>query len=170
MCFGPLASAVMKGRLTVVSIALDNSIRTCSGLAASMGVRVLCGERAAGVRVLANSDRLAQVFINLISNAIKHNSSANPEVVVSGQSRGNAGYEARVSDNGPGISPENRENVFTKFFRGNEAQPGGVGLGLPISRQIAKRLGGELYLAEAGTGGAEFVVRLPRHNGPDAKD
>ena len=150
--------------------AIDQAIETCEPLARAAGVRIRRRRRTRNVLVRGSQDRLAQVFINLISNAIKHNPNAGPEVVVSSQVRGNAGYEARVSDNGPGIAPGNREHVFTKFFRGSETQTGGVGLGLPISRQIVKRLGGELYLAEAGTGGAEFVVRLPRHTGRDPKD
>jgi Na+/proline symporter/nitrogen-specific signal transduction histidine kinase len=143
--------------------AIDQAIETCGPLARAAGVQIRRGRRTRNVRIMGSRDRLTQVFINLISNAVKHNSSAAPEVVISGASRRNGTYEARVKDNGPGISAEDREAVFTKFFRGNDTVAGGVGLGLPISRQIVSRFGGELSLSDAGQGGAEFVVRLPVH-------
>lgn len=141
--------------------AIDRAIETCEPLARAAGVRIRRGRRTRNVQVVGSQDRLTQVFINLISNAVKHNSKVAPEVVISSGSRRNATYEARVRDNGPGIAAEDREAVFTKFFRGNDAVPGGVGLGLPISRQIVKRFGGELCLSNVNSGGAEFIVRLP---------
>src|SRR5690606_22039015 len=62
---------------------LDRSMRMCHGLAANTRVRLLDGARARGVLVQANADRLSQVFINLISNAIKYNTSSKPYVRVS---------------------------------------------------------------------------------------
>jgi len=145
-------------------IALDSSIRTCSGLAASMGVRVICGERAAGVRVLANSDRLAQVFINLIANAVKYNTSDAPQLVITSRVR-ETRYEVLFEDNGPGIRPDERERIFAKFARGTaEARrdPAGAGLGLPISGQIMRRFGGSLTLLADRGPGACFCVALAR--------
>ena len=145
-------------------IALDSSIRTCSGMAASMGVRVLCRERATGVRVLANSDRLAQVFINLIANAVKYNTSDAPQLVITSRVR-DTRYEVLFEDNGPGIRPEERERIFAKFVRGAaEARrdPAGAGLGLAISWQIMRRFGGSLTLLADRGPGACFCVSLAR--------
>lgn len=141
--------------------AIDQAIETCEPLARAAGVRIRRGRRARNARVLGSRDRLAQVFINLISNAIKHNTNSHPEVAISSGARRKAFYEARVTDNGPGIALKDRELIFTKFFRGQKARQGGVGLGLPISRQIVERFGGELRVSDAKGGGAEFVVRLP---------
>lgn len=140
--------------------AIDHAIETCEPLARAAGAKIIRGRRTRNVRIMGNHDRLTQVFINLISNAIKHNPNAAPEVMVS-SSRRSSHYEARVKDNGPGISAEHRENIFRKFFRGSDAVASGVGLGLPISRKIVKRFGGELFLSEKKAPGTEFVVRLP---------
>ncbi|HEY0878782.1 MAG TPA: sensor histidine kinase [Zeimonas sp.] len=142
--------------------ALDRSVRMCHGLAANTRVRLLDGERASGVRVQANADRMSQVFINLISNAIKYNTSDAPYVlvrsrVVDGQ------YEVYVEDNGPGIRPEERDLIFSKFARGwahTQTSVVGAGLGLAISWQIMRRLGGSLALMPDTDRGARFRVSL----------
>ena len=98
------------------------------------------------------------MFINLISNAIRHNTSPRPEVVVT--SRVVRGiYEVAVADNGPGIPEADRERIFAKFTRGGAGQTGGAGLGLAISRQIVERFEGELAL-QPSRSGARFTVRL----------
>jgi len=147
---------------------LDHAIETCRGMAASAGVEIVSGARAAAGPVRADADRLCQVFINLISNAIKYNTSATPVVTLSSRTDGGV-YFAYVDDNGPGIRAEDRERIFTKFSRVlSDSQPHrtGAGLGLAISRAIARKLDGELELLPAtgrgqGRGGARFRVRMP---------
>ena len=144
-------------------IALDSSIRACSGLASDQGVDIVCGERARGVRVEANGDRLAQVFINLISNAIKYNTSDKPELRITTRVVGDD-YEVLFADNGPGIPHDEREKIFSKFMRGSATTRGaaaGAGLGLAISGQIMRRFGGSLTLLPDGPG-ACFRVALAR--------
>ena len=63
------------------------------------------------------------------------------------------------------MPPEEREHVFEKFFRGTEARaqvPAGTGLGLAIAREIVIAHGGTIELESAASGGARFVIRLPR--------
>jgi signal transduction histidine kinase len=139
---------------------IDRTLESCEALARSAGVRLERGGRAAGCLVHGNPEKLAQVVINLVSNAIKYNTSADPTVRVS-SAAGDGRYEIRVADNGPGIAPGDRDRIFTKFTRGKTARHGGAGLGLAISRHIAERLGGELLLVREGGPGAEFVLRLP---------
>ncbi|MCD6674109.1 MAG: sensor histidine kinase [Burkholderiaceae bacterium] len=142
--------------------ALDRSIRMCHGLAANTQVRLLEGERTHGVLVLANTDRLSQVFINLISNAIKYNTSEAPYVRVSSRVV-DGSYEVYVRDNGPGIRPEERELIFSKFARGwahTQTAVVGAGLGLAISWQIMRRLGGSLTLVQDSAQGACFRVSI----------
>jgi signal transduction histidine kinase len=143
--------------------ALDSAIRACSGLAADRNVRIVSGPRARGVRVEANADRLAQVFINLISNAIKYNTSENPLLRITTRIAGDD-YEMLFADNGPGIPHDEREKVFSKFMRGSASTRGpaaGAGLGLAISWQIMRRFGGALTLLPEGPG-ACFRVALAR--------
>lgn len=139
--------------------ALDQAMESCEALARAAGVALKRSNRARGVVIFGNPDRLAQVFINLISNAIKYNTNSEPVVTVSSASRKGV-YEARVSDNGPGIPESERAQIFEKFKRGSDQRQLGVGLGLAISRQIVERFDGSLSLASSRSGGAEFIVRF----------
>ncbi len=147
---------------------LEHAVETSRGMAASAGVLIDYGPCVAEAPIRADGDRLAQVFMNVLSNAIKYNTSEHPQVTVS--SRIDDGvYFAYVDDNGPGIPAEDRERIFAKFARGRELtlrHRTGAGLGLAISRSIARMLGGDLELLpepgrSAGRGGARFRVRLP---------
>ncbi len=140
---------------------LEKSIRACTGLAAGRGVRLVTGERARRVCVDANGDRLAQVFINLISNAIKYNTSSDPRLTVTSRVDGGS-YEVLFEDNGPGIREDERSKIFSKFIRGSAHArgPAGAGLGLAISWQIMRRFGGVLEFVATGRPGACFRVVL----------
>ncbi|MGE0805995.1 MAG: ATP-binding protein [Burkholderiaceae bacterium] len=151
--------------------ALDQAIDVCRGLADGAQVRLESGERAHGAEVLAEADRLSQVFINLIANAIKYNTHPTPWVRVSSRIR-QGQYEVRIEDNGPGIRADERELIFSKFRRGwahTQTPAPGAGLGLAISWQIMRRLGGELALDGGSPGrGAVFSVTLPLAGGDAA--
>src|SRR5690606_12291202 len=151
--------------------AVDNAIRTCQGLALKSRVRLLTGERASGVVVRADADRLGQVCINLIANAIKYGHGESPYVRVSSRVCGDD-YQILVEDNGPGIRPAEREVIFSKFRRGwahTQTSEAGAGLGLAISRQIMRRLGGSLTLLPDNGTGACFCVTLARWPGAVAE-
>ena len=142
--------------------ALEASIGACQGLATKAGVEIESGPRAGAVAVMANADRLSQVFINLIANAIKYNTNAAPRVRISSRVRGDC-YEVLVEDNGPGIRPEERERVFSKFMRGwahTQTHEKGAGLGLAISWEIMRRLGGSLTLEPKDWEGSCFRVAI----------
>lgn len=143
-------------------LALESAIRTCQGLAASARVRLLDDGRASAAVVEANGDRLAQVFINVISNAIKYNTSADPEVRITSSVRDGV-YEVLIGDNGPGIRADERQLIFSKFMRGSaqrRSAGAGAGLGLAISRQIMHTFGGTLTLGTAPGPGACFRIAL----------
>ena len=119
--------------------------------------------RTHGAIARADADRLNQVFINLISNAIKYNTNPAPWVRVSSRITG-GDYEVLVEDNGPGILAEERELIFSKFLRGwahTQTPAAGAGLGLAISAQIMRRHGGSLTLVSDAAPGACFRVTLP---------
>ncbi|MBS0319106.1 MAG: sodium:solute symporter [Proteobacteria bacterium] len=143
--------------------ALASALRSCEGLAAQSGVRLVADVGVSGAIVRADADRLSQVFINLISNAIKYNSHADPWVRVASRATARD-YEVLVEDNGPGVRHEERELIFSKFSRGwahTQAPTAGAGLGLAISRQIMRRHGGTLALVPGTGAGACFQVTLP---------
>ena len=151
------------GEVDCAEVAHD-AVETMRGLARRHGVDLVVELDRAPVTVVAERDRLKQVFVNLVSNAIKYNDAAEPKVRVELDASQRTGWvEFRVRDNGPGIPPDQQETLFSKFSRGwNEGSDlrAGSGLGLAISKQIMHQLGGELELAETGVEGSVFVVRL----------
>lgn len=142
--------------------ALDRALSVCDALMRQKNMRIELGERAHTTMVEGDADRLCQVFINVISNAVKYNDADAPMMRVSSQLR--AGYYVvDISDNGPGIARRNRTMIFEKFWRGVEGagDQGGAGLGLAISKQIITRMDGTLELVQGPLPGACFRVRLP---------
>lgn len=112
--------------------------------------------------VLADEDRLVQVLVNVLSNAIRYSPSATT-VTITVESR-DPFIELRVSDEGPGIPPADRERVFELYVQVDSADSaikGGTGLGLPISRQIVRQLGGEILIESPSGCGCVFSVLLP---------
>jgi signal transduction histidine kinase len=112
------------------------------------------GER--GLRVRSTADRLGQIVDNLVANALAVSDTAEVSATATGGS-----VEIHVFDHGPGLSPEERERAFDRFWRGHAPTPGS-GLGLPIVRRLARADGGEAELREAPGGGIDAVVRLRR--------
>jgi signal transduction histidine kinase len=145
--------------------ALDRAVEVCNALAHRRGMQLQIGKRASGVLVSGDSDRLCQVLINLISNAISYNDADAPTVEVRSAVVGDS-YRVEVVDNGPGIAKAERQLIFEKFSRGQHGAAttqAGAGLGLAISRQIVARMNGTLELVPRDRRGACFRVTLPVH-------
>jgi two-component system osmolarity sensor histidine kinase EnvZ len=105
---------------------------------------------------------LSRVLANLIGNAIRHGRSGGHVWVRVGRRQGAA--EILVDDDGPGIPPESRDDVFRAFTRldpPRAAAGGGVGLGLTIARDIVRAHGGEINLEDSPLGGLRVRLRLP---------
>ncbi|MGD9650003.1 MAG: ATP-binding protein [Dongiaceae bacterium] len=104
-------------------------------------------------------DAMRRCLSNLIGNACRYGN----EVVVSAYANANA-IEIHIDDDGPGIPADLREEVFKPFRRLEESrnpETGGVGLGLSIARDIARRHGGDITLHDSPLGGLRAVLRLP---------
>jgi signal transduction histidine kinase len=108
---------------------------------------------------IAEFRRVLQILLNLLGNAIRY-SPANSEVWMRIE---DAGHRARViiADQGPGLSQEDQARVFKKFERLGRSGDGGSGLGLYISRRLARAMGGELSVESAPGQGARFILELP---------
>jgi two-component system sensor histidine kinase HupT/HoxJ len=118
-----------------------------------------------GCRVLGSPGQLLQVMMNLVQNAYDA-SAGQPEPtlhITLGPDAGNSGFvEIRLHDNGPGIAAEHLPRLFEPFFTTKPVGKG-TGLGLSISYGIVERHGGQLLAGNHSQGGAELVLRLPRH-------
>ena len=113
--------------------------------------------------MFTDSDRLAQVFINIISNAQKYCDSSDPFLTI-GVRQGGGRTVFDFIDNGSGIPTDAQKTISEKFARVSDPRAaGGAGLGLAICREVMLRLGGSVaYLP--GQGGAAFRVTLPERD------
>jgi Na+/proline symporter/nitrogen-specific signal transduction histidine kinase len=115
--------------------------------------------------VWADPDRLMQVVLNLLSNALKYAPRGSGLVALTVRPEDQM-VVLEVQDNGPGIAPDQEAVVFEKFRQvAGEAhyRPGGTGLGLPISRQIVEHFGGRMWLRSVPGSGACFGFSIPHH-------
>jgi K+-sensing histidine kinase KdpD len=111
--------------------------------------------------IVADETRLEQVLSNLISNAIKYSNEG--EILISGQSRPDKVIVC-VSDQGPGIAPDDIPHVFDRFYRAPDMarQTKGAGLGLYLSRSIIEAHGGRMWVDPETGQGARICFSLPR--------
>jgi signal transduction histidine kinase len=150
--------------------AFDRAIEVCEVLARQRGMVLTIGPRARAAVVEGESDRLCQVLINLISNAVRYNDAPDPRVEIHSRTA-NGRYVIEVVDNGPGIARSERTLIFEKFGRGKHGRDTGrtgAGLGLAISREIVAKMNGTLELGSERERGATFRVTLPLAEVPAA--
>jgi two-component system phosphate regulon sensor histidine kinase PhoR len=114
----------------------------------------------------ADADKVTQILINLLSNALKYS----PRGLVTLAARADGDWmEVSVSDQGPGIAPEQMGLLFSRFGRtptpaqgaGSGAKPTGTGLGLFLSKHLVEAHGGRIWVESAPQGGATFRFTLP---------
>jgi PAS domain S-box-containing protein len=108
-----------------------------------------------------DADRIQQVVVNLLDNAVKYGAAPVHVRVESA----NGLVRISVADSGPGITLADQERIFEKFYRADPQHtraPSGSGLGLYISRELVRRMGGRLGVRSEPGHGATFVVELPR--------
>jgi signal transduction histidine kinase len=129
--------------------------------AAELGVALEVVPANGSVRVNADPSLMHVIISNLVGNAMDAVSGSGaaqpPRIGVEIGASGGDGW-VRISDNGPGVAESIRPSLFEPFVSG---KPSGVGIGLALSRKIARAHGGDLIL-EASGGGASFLLTLPR--------
>lgn len=145
-----------------VSAIVDEAVEAVRGFAARKKIRLVVSE-SDDVRVNADRGRLVQVLINLLSNAVKfspQDSSINLTTSPQDQT-----VEFRITDQGPGIPPSEREKVFERFHQIADSQKSsslaGTGLGLPICRSIVLEHAGTIGVDSEEGRGASFWFRIP---------
>ena len=151
-------------RNTMNDFALDELLQQVTARLASSAAEKKLTLRAGswrGIWLHTDRTKLDRVLTNLLSNAIKFTASGEVRIEVQ-QDRD--GIEIHVIDSGIGIDPASRERLFDEFFQvhNHERDPRkGFGLGLAISRRLARQLGGDIQVDSAVGGGSRFTVVLP---------
>lgn len=136
---------------------LEEIIRSFQPQAESRGLGLISAIEGGG-EVIADHDRLRQVFVNLIGNAIKYSKKGEIRVRLYAE---HDLLKIRVSDTGPGISSEDQGRLFQKFFRVKSEDTrdvSGTGLGLWISKQIVENMKGKLSVESIKGVGSHFIV------------
>lgn len=116
--------------------------------------------------LVGDARRLRQVLLNFVTNALKYAARGTVEVTAWARPAGPEAVELTfaVSDEGPGIPPEEQERVFTKFERGAAARRAripGTGMGLAVCRTLAERMGGRVWVESTPGEGATFYLAVP---------
>ncbi len=142
----------------VIDRAMDAATQGRDGV----GIRVIRQDMSEHIAMETDPDRLAQVIINLVTNARKYCDAANPTLKINVRRVMDDRVQIDFIDNGTGIPVEKQTVIFEKFSRiTDHAKAGGAGLGLAICREIMTNLGGSIaYLP--GQGGTAFRLELPR--------
>lgn len=134
-------------------------------LASKKQVRLKCSADHAPAQFAADPLRLKQILINLVGNAVKFTPRGSVEVVAEELNDQPDMLRFTVRDSGIGIPPEVQPELFTPFYQGDlttSRQFGGTGLGLTLSRELARGLGGDLQLIESTPAtGSTFALVLP---------
>ncbi|HSO92211.1 MAG TPA: ATP-binding protein, partial [Arthrobacter sp.] len=148
---------------TIVAEAVDRSQLP----AESKNINLVVGGHA-DVMVYGDQDQLVTALRNLIDNAIRY-SPENTRVGVGIRARDGL-VAVAVTDQGGGLSPEDQERVFERFYRVDAARSrhtGGTGLGLSIVKHVVANHGGEVTLWSQPGQGSTFTIRLPELEGQD---
>lgn len=158
--------------IAVETVPLDSLLRDVvewmDPLARKAGVK-LHAEPTGPAGVRADIRRLRQVLTNLVSNAIKYNRRDGWVRLRAARHRRETvdGWELIVTDNGPGLTPEQQRSLYEPFNRLGAERSGvaGTGIGLTIARRLAERMGGALEVRSDSDAGCEFRVWMPDAEG-----
>ncbi len=141
---------------------VEEVVQTVADAALARGVEIVVDVAPDLPEVFADRDRLVQVFLNLVDNAIRHTPEAGT-VAVRLRQRGHE-VVGEVADTGIGMAPEHLPRLFDRFYRVEQARTarqGGSGLGLAIVKQIVDKHGGRIDVESAPGVGTTFRVMLP---------
>ncbi|MEW4487990.1 response regulator [Thalassoglobus sp. JC818] len=166
-------SKIESGKMDVESIPFDlhesiaDAVRLFAGAATRKGLDISClALEGVPVRVMGDANRLNQILVNLIGNALKFTTSG--EVRVTAERAEDAAGTARVrfcvADTGIGIPEETRDRIFCAFDQGQASVTrrfGGTGLGLAISSQLISLMGGKIWVESEEGSGSQFYFEIP---------
>jgi len=151
--------------LSLAEYALDSVVETVRVATESLSeTKKLSLKTDVGKRLpvgLGDEQRLTQVLLNLVGNAIKFTDTGEVRITATAV---NGHFSIAVTDTGPGIPPEELKRVFEQFHQidnSNTKAKGGTGLGLAIAKQIVEMHGGRIWVESTLGEGATFEMELP---------
>jgi len=150
--------AVLREELTLHSV-VGGAVTMVTPLAAAKGLK-LRDETTDG-RIVTDGGKVRQILLNLLSNAIKFTDDG--EIIVRSK-HDDTSITLTVEDTGIGIATENLESIFDPFWQVEQRstrRAGGTGLGLSVSRSLARLLGGDVTVQSTPQGGSTFELSLP---------
>ena len=158
-------TADLKKEPVSVTMLVQNTIEKFTIIAENRKVKLIT-KFGVDVSIFGDGDRLAQVFSNLIDNAIKFSF---PNGIIEIQTKIEGKFLlVLVKDKGPGIKENDQSKIFDRFYQVDKSRKGGegrgIGLGLAISKQIVNAHGGEIWVESDGKNGSTFMVKLPLEN------
>src|SRR3990170_3461207 len=146
----------------VIDLASTADTAAARALAADPSHEIWAVPSDVSVSVMGDRARLDQILDNLLKNAARYSPPhSRIEIGVASDGSRRLGM-LRIRDQGRGVDPSERERIFERFARGSSARGvDGSGIGLYVSRELARRMGGRLVLEESSIAGSVFAVELP---------
>ena len=162
-----LEAGTLKPRTEVV--ALGPRVRRAWEALGDDEVRFDVDDQGAGWLAIADTDQLDQVLWALLDNAVKYGERTPVRATIAADPSARH-VRVTIADGGPGVVDEDRDRLFTRYARGTDSTPdGGSGLGLYVSRELCRTMGGDLVLEPSLAGrGAAFTIVLPGEPGEEA--
>jgi signal transduction histidine kinase/CheY-like chemotaxis protein len=142
---------------------IEEACQLMAPMAAERSIRIIQGRVPPALAVFVDRQRLAQILVNLISNAVKYNH-RNGTITISCHEEGTGLVSIVVTDTGPGLAPDDLERIFVPFERlgAERTEVEGTGIGLPLARALTEAMKGQLTVASVLGQGAAFTVTLTR--------
>ena len=147
-------------------VLVQRAVERATPMASKAGLSVVSDVGTTPMKIRGDADRLLQLLLNLVENAIRH-SPPEGKITIGGRTVA-GGVQLWVDDEGLGIPTDEREVVFDAFYRSPASRAmnsEGSGLGLAIARAIATGHGGTLNVLDAPSGGARLQLELPKRSG-----
>lgn len=159
-----------KIRLKLLPLSIRDMIKdvteNITAVAVEKDIKFLIPDENENFIVIADRDKLNQIFINLLDNAIKF-SKERSRIEIKTEQEDNNFIKVSVIDNGMGISEEDKEKIFNRFYQtgnGSVAKTKGTGLGLAITKSLVELHGGKIWVDSEIGKGSKFLFTLPLYN------
>jgi signal transduction histidine kinase len=141
---------------------VEHAISRLTPAADSKSVRLVRDLPSEGLVCRTDPQRVEQILVNVLGNAVRHTPNATSVKVTLRSQQSDVVFA--IEDEGPGVAPSEVEEIFDIYQTKADEVGKGSGLGLPLSRRLARLLGGELMAISRERGGGCFILRLPRES------